>query len=104
MFLVVDYAEYLDELRDQVCGRCPERDPERYPWPGCEDHAVEPWLPGSVESIHDAEGFDELDPALLARLVGAVPSLDERRRQGELVLRRAARPSRKDHVPVAGII
>jgi hypothetical protein len=104
MFFVADYAEYLDEVREQVCGRCPGRDPERYPWPGCGDCGVELRLSGLVGTIHDAEGFDGLDPALLERLVGAVRSVDERRRQWELVRRRAARPSRKDRVPVAEII
>jgi hypothetical protein len=104
MFAVADYAEYLDEVREQVCGRCPERDPERYPWPGCAGCGVELQLPELVESIHEAGVLHGLDPALSARLAGAVRAVDERRRQWELVRRHAARRSRRQRLPVAAIL
>src|SRR5215468_3444720 len=103
MFAVADYVGYLDEVREQVCGRCPEREPERHPWPGCEGCGIGLHLPELVESVHDAGVPDRLDRARSARLVGAVRSADERRRQWELV-RRAARPPRRQRVRIAAII
>ena len=81
MFAVADYAGYLDEVREQVCGRCPEREPERHPWPGCEDCGIEPQLPALVESVHAAGVLPGIDAVRSARLAGAVRSVDERRRQ-----------------------
>jgi len=104
MFAVADYAGYLDEVREQVCGRCPERASERHPWPGGEECRIGLHLPELVESVRDAGVPDGLGPARSARLVGAVESVDERRRQWELVRRRAARPPRRRRVAVAALV
>src|SRR3954470_7503836 len=100
MIAVTDDAEYLDEVREQICGRCFDR----RPGPDCGGCGVERWLPELVESVHAAGEYNDLDPALWARVVGAVGAVDERRRQWELVRRRAARRSRKERAPVAEMI
>src|SRR5260370_20186421 len=89
-----DCEEYLDEVRDQVCGQCPTQ--------GCRDCGVNQQFGRLVESIHDAD--EVLDPALFARLVRAIRSVDERHVQWEVVRRHAALAPRPERAPVAAMI
>jgi hypothetical protein len=100
MFLVADYAEYLDEVREQVCGRCPQRDPDRYPWPGSENYGLELRLSELVETTRDATELEGLDSALPARLRGVVQSVHERCREGEAVPREKLQDYRNFPRPV----
>jgi hypothetical protein len=95
MFAEVDCEEYLDEVREQLCGHCPAQD--------CWDCGVKGQLGQLVESIH---GADEVldDPALFDRLVRAIRSVDERRVQWEVVRRHADHAPRPVRVPVAAMI
>src|SRR5262245_20938720 len=48
-----DLAEYLSEIREQVCKRCPERPPGGPPCaPLGKDCGVEMHLPQLIDSIH----------------------------------------------------
>src|SRR5437016_3039315 len=60
----MQYAEYLAEVREQVCDNCPERVPDRPPFgPRCRRCGVELQLPQLVESIHAVgDDLDELGP------------------------------------------
>jgi hypothetical protein len=114
------YAEYLAEVRERVCARCPHRSPDDPPCcRECRSCGVELQLPYIVESIRDADGglseFDEA-PArelvcarchclgggccpcaaapLAAQLVRAVIAVEERRDQRERVRRLVARQAR----------
>src|SRR5262245_13545773 len=96
----VEYADYLTEIREQVCGHCPEHAPS-YPLPGsrCWDCVVEGQLPDLVEAIRDAddplaEGRGNGPGALVcppsdagpqALLAWAVREADEHREQRERV-------------------
>jgi len=120
------YAEYLTEVREQVCDHCPERTPEQPPYrPACRRCGVELQLPLLVESIREAgDELSELDPApdrekvcaqcvclgggicpcpvglLPALLLRAVRAVEERRSQRDLLRRRLARQTRREQVPV----
>src|SRR5262245_30845978 len=124
------YAEYLAEVRERVCGHCPERPAdEAVLVPACRRCGVELQLPRIVESIHDAgDLLDELDPApdrylvcarchcldggrcpctagrLAPAVVRAVKSVDERREQWAWVRRRTPRPPQADHAPAVELI
>jgi hypothetical protein len=124
------YAEYLAEVREQVCGHCPERPADRAVFvPACRHCGVELQLPRIVESIHDAgDTLAEFDPSpdrhlvcarchcldgglcpcpaggLATAVVRAVKSVDERREQWAWVRRRIPRPARVDHAPAAALI
>jgi hypothetical protein len=87
--------EYLDEVREQVCGHCPAQ--------GCWDCGVRQQLARVVESIHDANDVLD-DPALFARLVRAVRSVDERHVQWEVVRRHVGHAPRPERAPVAAMI
>jgi hypothetical protein len=125
----VQYAEYLGEIREQVCGHCPERIPGRPFGPRCRRCGVELQLPQLVESIHTAGDYlDEFDPtldrevtcsqcicldggncpcpagSLTGRLVRAVRNVDERRDQMELLRLRLRCQPRPDRAPVAELI
>jgi hypothetical protein len=115
------YAEYLAEVREQVCGHCPERMPGRSPFqPACRRCGVELQLPQLVESIRGADNeLSEFDAApdrqkvcagcvclnggncpcpagmLTAPVVRAVRAVEERRAQHDLVRRWLARPARE---------
>jgi hypothetical protein len=124
------YAEYLTEVREQVCSHCPEQATDQALLvPACRQCGVQLQLPRIVESIHDADDFlSELDPApdrhlvcarchcldsaacpcpggqLAARVVRAVKSVDERRAQWTLVRRRLTPPPHVDHAPATAMI
>lgn len=109
MLLRARYAEYLAEVREQVCSCCPHRAPAGPPYgPECRGCGVELQLPRIVESIRDAgDRLTEYDEeparelvcaqchclgggccpcavaALSALLVRAVFSVEERREQQE---------------------
>jgi hypothetical protein len=126
----VEYAEYLGEVRERVCPRCPERLPDGPPYrPSCRRCGVELQLPHLVESVRAAGGRLSrpgvvpdrrevcatcfcLDgphcpcPAgfLLALIVRAVQAVDEHREQRELLRRREARLARRERVPVAEMV
>ena len=130
MLAQVEYAEYLAEVREQVCGHCPEWAPDRPPYClRCLHCGVRLQLPRLVESIHEAEGWlggadtvpdrrevcarcaglegsNGLCPAgpHLDLLVGAVESVDERREQRELVRRRVSRQLHRERIPVVEMI
>jgi hypothetical protein len=71
MLARANYAEYLLEVREQVCARCPERVAGRPPFrPQCRQCGIELQLPQIVESIRDAGGrLSEFDPAPARRAV-----------------------------------
>ena len=125
-----EFAEYLAEVQEQVCGRCPERpaDPSAFQR-ACRRCGVKLQLLRLVESIHAAgEEIDEFRPALdrqtlcaqctclggdtcpcpggrmPARLVWAIRSVDERHAQRDLVRRRLSLPTRPERVPVGAMI
>jgi hypothetical protein len=126
----VEYAEYLAEVRAQVCGHCPERVPDRPPFgPACRHCGVELQLNRIVESIHDAgEAVGEYGPppdrrtacarctclgggtcpcpagALTERVVRAVKAVDARREQQEVLRRRLARRLSRDRAAVVEMI
>jgi hypothetical protein len=126
----MEYAEYLAEVREQVCEHCRERTPGAAPFrPRCRYCGIELRLPELVESIHDAgETLTEFGPApdrrtvcarcpclgsgicpcmasaMTAELVRAVQTVDERRRQRDAVRRLLHRQERHDAVPVAAMI
>jgi hypothetical protein len=115
------YAEYLAEVRERVCARCPHRSPDGPPYcRECRGCGVELQLPYIVESIRDADGeLNEFDKApdrdtvcarchclgggccpcaaapLAALLVRSVCAVEERREQRERVRRMAARQARR---------
>jgi hypothetical protein len=96
MLAEVNCEEYLDEVKEQVWGHCPAQ--------GCWDCGVKQQLGQLVESIHDADEVLD-DPALFARLVSAVRSVDERHVQWEVVRRHVDHtPRRQQRVPVAAMI
>jgi hypothetical protein len=55
MSATIGLKEYLDEIREQVCSRCPGWPPE-----GCaelgEDCGIEWQLPLLIDAIHEARG------------------------------------------------
>lgn len=64
MLTETDVKEYLDEIREQVCSRCPERPPGGPPCaPLGKNCGVEMHLPQLVDSIH-AVRSDLIDPYL----------------------------------------
>jgi hypothetical protein len=123
------YAEYLAEVRREVCSRCPERQTGGPPFtPRCRRCGIELQLHAVVESIHDAgEAVTEHGPppdrhlvcarcvcldgrncpcpagSLTARVVRAVKAVDERREQRECLRRRLGRPL-PGRLPVREII
>ena len=124
------YAEYLAEVREQVCSHCPETAPDRPPFRlCCRSCGVELQLPQFVESIHEAgEDLSELDPApsrrvvcarcgcldggicpcpagsLTTLLIRAVKTVDERRSQRDLIQRRLSLEPRPHRVPIGDMI
>ena len=124
------YAEYLAEVREQVCDRCPQRVPGQPPYrPQCRRCGVELQLPQLVTAIGEAgDELSEFDPApdrqkvcaqcvcrdradcpcpaglLPALLVRAVRAVEERRRQRDLVRRRLARPRRPRPTAMAELV
>jgi hypothetical protein len=130
MHAEVHSDEYLAEVRNQVCGRCPERAAARTPFgPACWRCGVEFQLPELVVSIHDADaGPEEFNPArsprvvcsrcsrlgshtcpcpvasLTTRLVEAVRTVDERREQWAVLRRRLAGGARKVRVSICEMI
>jgi hypothetical protein len=129
MFSRALYAEYLAEVREQVCDHCPQRIPGEPPArPACRRCGVELQLPQLVESIREAgDGLSAFDPApdrrqvcaacvcldgglcpcpaglLSALVVRAVKAVEERRSQRDLLRRRLARPARAERAPVAAL-
>jgi hypothetical protein len=129
MFSRAQYAEYLAEIRERVCEHCPARVPGQPPYrPQCRHCGVQLQLPQLVNSIRDAgDGLSEFDASpdrqtvcaqcvclgrgdcpcaaglLSGLLVRAVRSVEERRRQRDLVRHRLARQCRR-RVPMAGLI
>jgi hypothetical protein len=124
------YAEYLAEVREQVCGHCPEQQADQVRFlPVCRHCGVELQLPRIVESIRVAgAGLADFGPAparrlvctqchcldsvhcpcpagdLAAMVVRAVHSVDERREQWAWVQRRAPHPAHTDRAPAAALI
>jgi hypothetical protein len=123
------YAEYLAEVREQVCSHCPETTSDRPFGLRCRHCGVELQLPQCVESIHDAgDELSELDPAprrrlvcarcgcldggicpcpagsLTALLIRAIRTVDERRAQRDLLQRRLSMETRPHRVPIADMI
>jgi hypothetical protein len=124
------YAEYLAEIREQVCDHCPQRVPGQPPFrPPCWQCGVELQFPQLVKSICEAgDALSELDPCperqtvcaqcvclgrcespcpvglLAARLVRAVRSVEERRQQRELLHRRLVQHCRARRAYMAGLI
>jgi hypothetical protein len=125
-----EYREYLAEVQEQVCGRCPERpaDPSSFQR-ACRRCGVRLQLLRLVESIHAAGAeINEFRPGLdrktmcaqctclgcdtcpcpggrmPARLIWAIRSVDERHEQCDLVRRRLSRPARPEHVPVEEMV
>ncbi len=114
------YAEYLAEIRERVCARCPQRSPDGPPYHrACRSCGIELQLPSIVESVRDTgDELSEFDEApdrgkvcaqchclgggycpcaaapLAALLVRAVIAVDERREQRECVRRVVARQAR----------
>src|SRR5262249_21228577 len=109
MVAVVEYAEYLAEIRKAVCRHCPERSLDPPPYGvRCGHCEVALRLPELVEMIRDV-GTASGDCACLRGdlpdvLVGAVEEADERREQREQVRRCMARQPRKGKVPVVEMI
>jgi hypothetical protein len=125
-----EYAEYLAEVQEQVCGHCPERPADPFSFQrACRRCGVKLQLLRLVESIHAAgEEIDEFRPALdrqtmcaqctclgsdccpcpggrmPARLVWAIRSVDERHAQRDLVRRRLSLPAQPGRVPVGEMI
>jgi len=130
MFSRTHFAEYLAEVREQVCERCPQRVLSQPPFrPQCRRCGVELQLPQLVMSICEAgDELSEFDPSpdrlkvcaqcvcqgrgdcpcpaglLPALLVRAVKAVEERRRQRGLVLRWLARQPRRRPAPVAQLV
>lgn len=122
------YAEYLAEAREQVCGHCPERAPDRPPFGRrCRHCGIQLQLPRLVEAIQDAElteyGPDPGRDVVCARcvhldgptcpcpagemtgpLVRAVKAVDERRAERELMRRRFGRHPRPTRAPIGALI
>jgi hypothetical protein len=124
MSATIGLKEYLDEIREQVCSRCP-----RWP-PGCcaelgEDCGIERQLPRLIDAIHEARGdqavpeVEEVCPRydllhgtnrlcptedLSAELVRAVEWVDERHRQWECVRSWATHVPGRERVPVREMI
>jgi hypothetical protein len=124
------YAEYLTEIREQVCDHCPQRVPGQPPFrPQCRRCGIELQLPQLVNSICAAgDGLSERDPrperhmvcaqcvcldrgdcpcpaSLVASLlVRAVQTVEERRRQRSLLRRRLPQPQRRRPVPIVAMI
>ncbi len=124
------YAEYLAEIRERVCGPCPQRVSGQPPLrPQCRRCGVELQLARLVTAIREAgDALSELDPApdrrlvcahcvcqgradcpcpaglVPARLVRAVKAVEERRRQRGVVLRWLARQPHRQPAPIAELI
>jgi hypothetical protein len=124
------YAEYLTEVREQVCSHCPEQATDQDLFtPACRHCGVQLQLPRIVESIHDADdALSELDPApdrhlvcarchcldsercpcpggqLVARVVRAVKAVDERRAQWAWVRQRLTPLPHVDQALAAAMI
>jgi hypothetical protein len=122
------YAEFLAEIREQVCEHCPQRVSGQPPYrPQCRACGVELQLPQLVNSIREAgDRLSEFDPCpdrqqvcaqcvcldragcpcpagLLSQMVvRAVLAVEERVRQRNLVRRRLEPPPRR--VSVAALI
>jgi hypothetical protein len=125
-----EYAEYLAEVRAQVCSHCPERAPDRPPFgPACRHCGVELQLNRIVESIHDAgDTVDECGPppdrrtacarctclgggmcpcpagSLTGLVVRAVRAVDTRREQQDVLRRRLGRRLSRGRGPVVEMI
>jgi hypothetical protein len=116
-------AEYLDEVRQQVCSLCPDEGP----W--CWHCGVELRLPELIDAIHHGDQeLPELGPpaegqmscvgyhccpgstgpcpvaSLAARLVEVVKAADERHAQRDAVRRWLSRQPRLERNPAADII
>ena len=130
MYSRAHYAEYLAEVREQVCEHCPQRVPDRPPFrPQCRRCGVELQLPQLVMSICEAgDELSEFDPSpdrqkvcaqcvclgrgdcpcpaglVPALLVKAVKAVEERRSQRNLVRRWAARLPHRRPAPTARLI
>lgn len=121
MFTDTETAEYLDEIRAQVCSRCVEKPSGGPPCaPLGKRCGVEMHLPQLIGAIHDVQSdfledylshdrkeicescpylHSDICPCpmdyLLALIVEAVETVDERRRQGRLTNGHKAWPARK---------
>jgi hypothetical protein len=122
------YAEYLAEAREQVCGHCPERAPDRPPLGRrCRHCGVQLQLPRLVEAIQAAD-LAEYGPApgrdvVCARcvhldcptcpcpageqtgwVVRAVKDVDARREQRSLLQRRFGPHPAAARAPIGALI
>ncbi len=130
MYARAEYAEYLAEVREQVCAHCSQRAPGRPPFTrACRRCGIELQLPQMVESIHAAEErLPEFGPPPSRRLVcarcvcleggtcpcmaaartdllvKAVRIVDERHEQQEQLRKYLARQPRPPRVPVVEMI